>query len=140
MDVTQLPYNKFIGLELAPVDSGFLISLPDDINYTNHLGSVHASAMLAVAEAGSGVYLSQQFAEYSGAIPVVRRIEAKFRKPGFGKLLARCTANGEDVARWQNELAIRGRVLVSLPVEVVDSQGVAVMSAMVDWFISNAKI
>src|SRR5712692_3405735 len=53
MDVTALPFNRLLGLEPAPSGSGFLVSLPDGPQYTNHLGTVHASALLAAAEAGS---------------------------------------------------------------------------------------
>ncbi len=56
MDVTKLPFNHLIGLELADPGSDFLVSLPDDVKYTNHLGTVHASALFAVAEAASGLF------------------------------------------------------------------------------------
>jgi len=56
MDVTQLPFNQLIGLTPADEASGFLVGISDDPNYTNHLGSVHASALLALAEAGSGEF------------------------------------------------------------------------------------
>lgn len=138
MDVVRLPFNQLIGLESA-AESGYLVSIPDSPKYTNHLGTVHASAMLAVAEAGSGAFLSQQFTDYSGAIPVVRRIEAKFRKPGIGEIFARCKATPEDVAQWVNELTGRGRVLAALPIEVVDADETVVMSGMVEWFITLAR-
>jgi acyl-coenzyme A thioesterase PaaI-like protein len=139
MDVTQLPFNKLIGLEAAPAESGFLVSLPDSPNYTNHLGNVHASALLAVAEAGSGAFLLQQFGGYSGFVPVVRRVEAKFRKPGTGRISARCLAASEDVAGWRAELSARGRVLASVPVEIVDAAGMVVVSATVEWFIAQSS-
>jgi acyl-coenzyme A thioesterase PaaI-like protein len=138
MDVSQLPFNKLIGLESAAAESGFQVSLPDNPQYTNHLGTVHASAMLAVAEAGSGAFLSQQFTGYSGFIPVVRRLEAKFLRPGSGQISARCKVPPEEVAHWTAELAARGRISVSIPVEVVDATGSIVMSALVGWFISRA--
>jgi acyl-coenzyme A thioesterase PaaI-like protein len=130
MDVSQLPFNKLIGLESAAKESGFQVSLPDNPQYTNHLGTVHASAMLAVAEAGSGAFLSQQFAGHSGFVPVVRRLEAKFRKPGSGQISARCVVSPEEVAHWTDELTARGRVSVSIPVEVVDTAGSVVTSAL----------
>lgn len=137
MDVTQLPFNKLIGLEAAPAGSGYLVGLPGDPRHANHLGSVHASALLAVAEAGSGVFLAQRFASHAGFVPVVRRLEAKFRKPATGGIFARCLATSEDVSRWDGALATRGRVLASLPVDVVDMDGSVVMSATVEWFIAR---
>jgi len=63
MDVTALPFNRFLGLEKGASKSGLLVSLPASAQYTNHLGTVHASALLAVAEAGSAEFLLQHFHE-----------------------------------------------------------------------------
>ena len=137
MDVTQLPFNRHIGLEVA-ADAGFLVSLPDGPQYTNHVGTVHASALLAVAEAGSGAFLAQQFGPREGFVPVVRRLEAKFRKPATGWMSARCPVPAEHVSRWSDGLASRGRVSASVPVEVVDAAGVVVLSVTVEWFIARS--
>lgn len=139
MDVTQLPFNRLIGLELAPEGSGFLVSLPDGPQYTNHLGTVHAVALLAVAEAGSGVFLLDRLGDPAGFVPVVRRLEAKFRSPASGRVSARGVVADEEVARWASELVSRGRVLLAVPVEVVDAAGTVVLSATVEWFIARAK-
>ena len=139
MDVSQLPFNRLIGLELAMPDSGFLVSLPDHLQYTNHLGTVHGSALLAVAEAASGVLLAQMFSHVAGAVPVVRKLEAKFRKPAQGRISARCKETPEEFANWLTELQKRGRVSVAIPVEVIDQTENVVMSAAVEWFITLDK-
>ncbi|TAL41641.1 MAG: hypothetical protein EPN89_18835 [Methylovulum sp.] len=90
---------------------------------------------MAVAEAGSGAFLSQHFANETGVIPVVRKLEAKFRKPVSGQVSARCEVAADELVRWSTELASRGRVSASIPVEVIDGTGVVVMSAVVEWFI-----
>ena len=138
MDVTQLPFNRLVGLERGADDSEFLICLPDNPEYTNHLGTVHASALLAVAEAGSGAFLVRQFGSGAKVVPVVRRLEAKFRKPARGRVSARCTVRAKEVERWSAELAARGRVLAPVSVEVVDAAAVVVLSAVVEWFIARA--
>lgn len=135
MDVSQLPFNRLIGLELANPGSGFLVCLPDKMEYTNHLGTVHGSALLAVAEAGSGALISQHFANETGVIPVVRKLEAKFREPASGQVSARCEVASDELVRWSTEFASRGRVSASIPVEVVDGTGAVVLSATVEWFI-----
>jgi acyl-coenzyme A thioesterase PaaI-like protein len=139
MDVTQLPFNRLLGLESAADDGGFLVSLPDGPQYGNHLGTVHASALLAVAEAGSGAFLVRQLGPGEGVVPVVRRLEAKFRKPARGRVFARCPVAAQEVERWSAELAARGRVLAPIPVEVVDADGVIVLSAVVEWFIAKGS-
>ena len=140
MDIAKLPFNQLIGLELADPESGFLVSLPDKPQYANHLGTIHASALLALAEAGSGEFLIRQFGDIKGAIPVVRKLEAKFRKPAIGRVSSRCTVLQDLVAKWADELVSRGRVSASLPIEAIDSNGSVVMSAIVEWFISTGNI
>lgn len=136
MDVSQLPFNRLIGLELADQNSGFLVYLPDHPQYTNHLGTVHGSALMAVAEAASGAFLSEHFKDMTGLIPVVRRLETKFRRPASGKVSARCKVEPHEIARWSSDLASRGRLSVSLAVEVVDASGLVVMTAVAEWFIT----
>ena len=53
MDITLIPFNALVGIEYADAE-GALLQLPSDPRYLNHIGTVHASAMLALAEASSG--------------------------------------------------------------------------------------
>jgi hypothetical protein len=64
-------------------------------------------------------------------------LEAKFRKPASGRISARCGAEPEEVAGWKADLALRGRVLASIPMEVLDGAGVVVLTAVVEWFIAR---
>lgn len=137
MNVAQLPFNRLLGLRPAGADSGFLVTLPEGPQYLNHLGTVHAGALLAVAEAGSGVFLLDRLGDTAGVVPVVRRVEAKFRQPASGQVSARAAVAPDEVARWASELAGRGRVLAAVPVEVVDAVGKVVLSATVEWFIAR---
>lgn len=76
MDITQIPFNQLIGLRSTEPDSGFVLSLPAGKQYTNHLGTVHGSALLALVEAGSGEFLMRQFGDGTDFIPVVRKVDA----------------------------------------------------------------
>ena len=142
MDVTQLPFNRHIGLEPCPDDSVFLVSLPEGPQYLNHLGTIHASALLAVAEAGSGAFLVRHFASgangAAGVVPVVRRLEAKFKKPARGRVSARCDVGAEKIARWSEAFATKDRMSICIPVEVIDTAGVVVLSAVVEWLVARA--
>ena len=76
-------------------------------------GTVHAAALLAVAEAGSGVFLLDAFrGMQTGSSGGVWRVETKYRFPATGQVF---TAQGrlclaDDVERWKVELASRGRL------------------------------
>lgn len=137
MDVTQLPFNRLVGLEHASGDR-LLVALPAGPQYGNHIGTVHASALLAVAEAGSGAFLLRALGPATGFLPVVRRLEAKFRRPAVGWVAARAAVPDGESGRWAAELSTRGRVSATVPVEVFDGAGVVVMSATVEWFIARA--
>ena len=137
MDVTQVPFNQFLQLENADPVSGALVSLPADVRYTNHLGTVHAGALLAVAEAGSGAYLARELGDVAGFIPVVRRLEAKFRKPATGRVSARVTASPGAAQAWLDEANARGRVLAGGD-NFNGHVGEVVMTATVEWFIARA--
>ena len=141
MDVTALPFNRLIGLEQLSPESGFLVLLPPGLQYTNHLGTVHASALFAVAEAASGVFLFRQFGEAATEfVPVVRRAEAKFRRPAQGRVRARSTVAADEILRWKSELTNRDRLSAAVTIEVVDESETVVLSAIVEWFIARRKI
>ena len=139
MNIAELPFNKLIGLQLAEKESGFLVFLPNDLQYTNHLGTVHGGALMSVAEAGSGVFLLQQFGENDSFVPVVRKFEAKFRKPANGQVATRCMVSSEELKRWEHELSTRGRLSASVSTEVVDMAGNVVLSATIEWFIARSS-
>lgn len=137
MQITELPFNKLIGLELAGSQHNDMVTLPAGDQYLNHVGTVHASALLAVAEAGSGELLIRLFKHRSDVLPVLRNLEAKFRKPAKGRVTSRCEVPVETVAAWEAELDKRGRALMQIPVEVIDAEGVPVLSAVAEWFAAK---
>ena len=137
MNITQLPFNKLIGLELAGPDNNFMVGLPEGPHYLNHLGTVHASALLAVAEAGSGEFLLRNFGHLDNLIPVVRKIEARFRKPAHGTVTARCILDNGALDSWIADLDSRGRVAAAIPVDVIDATGNVVLSATVEWLVAK---
>lgn len=85
--VTEIPFNRHLGL-VAAHDPTALLELPEGPQYLNHIGKIHAGAMLSLADAASGEFLMRQFGTQSGFIPVVRRLESKFRKPANGRIIA----------------------------------------------------
>jgi acyl-coenzyme A thioesterase PaaI-like protein len=134
--VTELPFNSFLGSQVASEPSQ-LLRLPAGKQYLNHLGAVHASAQLALAEASSGEFLLKHFGSTDGLVPVVRRLEAKFRKPANGTVTSTATATPESLAQLDAELASKGRSLIPITVELHDESGVHSLSATVEWFIQR---
>jgi len=138
MKVTELPFNRFVGLQTADVP-GQVLKLPAGEQYLNHLGTVHASAQLALAEASSGEFLLRAFGPVDGIVPVVRRLEAKFRKPAKGSVTSSVTVPPEAIEQLRAELAAKGRALIRIPVELHDETSAHTLSASVEWFIAREK-
>jgi acyl-coenzyme A thioesterase PaaI-like protein len=136
--VTELPFNSFLGVQKAD-DSVHLLRLPGGKQYLNHLGTVHASAQVALAEASSGEFLLRHFGSAIGIIPVVRRMEAKFRKPANGSIISSVTVALEALAQFDADLSSKGRSLISIPVEIRDESGAHTLSATFQWFIQRDK-
>jgi hypothetical protein len=134
MDITEVPFNKFVGIA-RPDGEGFLLQLGDSADYENHLGTVHASAQLALAEATSGEYLMCQFPEFGDSVlAVVRRMEAKFRNPLKGKIRSRARIPKEEADSFTDLLQTKGRGLIGVEVEV-RADGVVGLIATVEWFV-----
>jgi acyl-coenzyme A thioesterase PaaI-like protein len=56
IDITKVPFNQLLGISLSNQDTDFLLQLDNRKEYTNHLDTVHAAALFALAE-GSGAQL-----------------------------------------------------------------------------------
>lgn len=136
--VTELPFNSFLGLQ-ASKDGEHLLRLPAGDRYLNHLGTVHASALLALAEAASGECLLGHFGTSDGIVPVVRRLEAKFRKPANGAVEAAASLRPEQVITLKESLGTKGRAVVTVQVELHDTAGTLVLSAAVEWFVAVSE-
>jgi acyl-coenzyme A thioesterase PaaI-like protein len=136
--VPELPFNTLLGIRPAS-DAAHLLQLPSGNQYLNHLGTVHAGAQLALAEASSGEFLLKHFGSSDGLVPVLRRVEAKFRKPANGSIVSTASAAPEALARLDAELSSKGRSVIGIKVEIYDESGVHTLSATFDWFIQRQK-
>ncbi len=134
--VTELPFNRFLGIETA-TEPTQLLRLPAGAQYLNHLGTVHASAQLALAEASSGEFLLRALGSTYGVVPVVRRLESKFRKPANGAITSTVCTPPETLEQLHTDLTAKNRAIVSVAVELHDESGAHTLSATVEWFITR---
>ncbi len=134
--VTELPFNNFLGIQVA-TDPNHLLQIPAGDQYLNHLGTVHASAQLALAEATSGEFLLRAFGSNAGFVPVVRRLTSKFRQPANGIVRSTVSTPTESIDQLRADLATKGRAMISLAVELHDESGAHTLSATVEWFITS---
>lgn len=55
MNITAIPFHQYLGLEFA--EPPYLLQLKAQPHHANHLGTIHASVLIALAEAGGGQFL-----------------------------------------------------------------------------------
>ena len=140
MDVAAIPFNRLIGLRHSESE-GSLLELEARPEHADHLGTVHASAQLSLAEATAAALLAERFDDLADrTVPVVRRLEAEFHRPAAGLLRGRAKLTPEDERSFVERLNTRGRASVTIAVEVVDADGQPTLSAGVEWFAQKGDL
>jgi len=139
MNVLDLPFNRILLIKKSEI-ADTLLMLDDRVEYQNHLGTVHASAQYALAEATSGEIIERNFGDWNGAyFPVVRRAEVKYRNPAKGKLFSTGSIDADRAMRANKELLKKGRTLVDVMVKIVDEDTHITFESTFTWFITKTK-
>ncbi|MBE9510318.1 MAG: YiiD C-terminal domain-containing protein [Bacteroidetes bacterium] len=137
MNVIEIPFNKFLGLQKADTDDEFILKLEERKEYLNHLGTLHASTLFALAEATSGEYLLNQFKDYElNIIPVVRKVEIKYSKPGNGTVYSKADFVDTNTIEIIDELSNKKRVIIKVKVDIYNENLNKIMTSIFDWFIA----
>jgi len=137
MNVLEIPFNKFIGLQKADTDDDFILKLDERKEYLNHLGTLHASILFALAEATSGEFLLRQFKNYElNIIPVVRKVESKYSKPGNGTVYSRAVFIDTNTKEVIDELTNKKRVIIKVKIDIYNKNLNKLMTSIFDWFVA----
>jgi len=137
MDITQIPFNKFIEITPSSADDCAL-ELAFNDHLKNHLGTFHASAQFALAEACSGLALQRHFPHLADAvIPVLRKSELKFRRPAQSAILATAHLDAKTKEEFELHLRKKGRAAITVPVEITDQQGNITLSGVYEWYVQK---
>lgn len=137
MNMLDMPFNKFIGIKRAE-NTEYIFMMDNSDEYSNHLGSVHASATFALAEATSGEFLINTFREYiERIISTLRRVEMKYRKPTNEKIYSKAEMSEEDLEKTKKDLAEKGRALTRIKVSIYDESGFIIMQSIYEWYLQR---
>lgn len=138
MKATDLAFNRLLGIVAAPADATHLLELPFTPQLHNHLGTMHAAAQFALAEAASAECLQRHFGAAVGAVfAVVRGVEVKYRRPAAGDLRAYGAPDENTREHLVPDLAARGRAGALILIDLRDRAGTLTFHAKFDWFISR---
>jgi acyl-coenzyme A thioesterase PaaI-like protein len=135
MRVSELPFNKHIGIQ---DDNGVVTIAVKDL-HMNHLGTVHATAIYGVAEAGSGQFIIDKFGEeFPDALAVTRAGIVKYKSAAMEDISAEVTNSEPDPRQASDRLRKKGAAKIAVEVSV-HSNNEIVAIATFDWFIRNGK-
>jgi len=136
--VTDLALNQLLGIVAAPAGVAHLLEMPLTPQLLNHLGTMHAAAQFALAEAASAECLQRHFGAAAGQVlAVVRGVEVKYRRPATGDLRAHGAPDDHTREHLLADLAGRGRCSAVILIDLKDRAGTLTLHAKFDWFISR---
>ncbi len=138
MKVLEVPFHRLLHIEKPRDKDEFVFCMDERQEHLNHLGTIHACAQLALAEATSGEYLLQQFiALKEEVVPVIRRTEVKYSTPANGSLYSKASFASGKREEYMKEYEKRGRCIIPIKIEVYNTENKRTLSAVFDWFITS---
>jgi uncharacterized protein (TIGR00369 family) len=135
-----VPFAGHLGLEITSVTAGeAVVRLPERTELGNHVGSQHAGALFTVAETASGAAFVGAFAERMGDVtPLARSAEISYEKIAKGPIDAKATL-AVPAAEALATLDAEGKVVFPCEIELTDSSGRRVATAIVQWHVRLNK-
>lgn len=136
----DLALNRIIGIRGAPEGAGHVLEMPLADTVVNHLGTIHAAAQFALAEAASAELLLRRFTALSGnVVAVIRSAAVKYRKPATSLLRAFAKLDSPDAGETlPRDLESRGHVVVQVRVELMGEDGRNTFIGEFGWHIAKA--
>ena len=138
MDVTHIPFAKYIGIEYQ--DNGTLKLEPTKV-VQNHIQSIHASAQFALAETQSGLFLQEIFPEYVGkVVGLLRGSTVKYKSPAMTSIIAKATLDNKIKEKFMMQLERKGRATIDIYVTILDEENVITMQGVFTWFVQKLDV
>jgi len=133
-----IPLNRLLGIEMTAVGDGVAEArLPFRSEVTNHIGTVHASAIFGLGEAASGGAMSGSFApDITTLRAVAAGADISFLKIARTDLVALAKVDGKSEALRQR-LRAEGKVVFDVLVDVRDANDLVISSMTFSWHVSR---
>ena len=139
MRAVEIPFVSHVGIEERTAEA-LQLSLTKETS--NHVGTMHAAALFALAETQSGVYLQSLFPEYGvdEVLPLLRGSSLKYRAPATSTVYAVATTSIKEQERFLSQFERKGRAGITVVVTLKDSTETVVMTGEFSWFVQRRGI
>lgn len=137
MDFAQMlaaiPYLEPHGLEvMEKTDDHIVVKMPFGKALTNHVGTLHASALFTVAETAAGLHATSVIPG-NRAIPLLRGATVNYTRRAEGDLTATAIVKDGDSKRVLADFDANNRADVDIEVDVVDNENETVFKGTFDY-------
>ena len=137
MNVTEIPFVKL--LDIKQEEQTLSLAYKNDV--LNHVNTIHASAQFTLAETDSGLYLQKLFPELEGkVIPLLRDATIKYKKPAQEKIIAYSNVDEENLIKFREQFAKKGRGSIEVSVQVKDINDTLTAQARFTWFVQTIEL
>jgi len=134
MRAQDIAFVNLVGIEQR--ENSVLLAYKKDV--LNHIDSIHASAQFTLAETQSGLHLQELFPELLGnVVPLLRESKIKYKKPALKNIVAKASCSSQNITKFREQFAKKGRATLSLNVDVKDEDGVLCAIAEFVWFVQK---
>jgi acyl-coenzyme A thioesterase PaaI-like protein len=136
MLMSIVPFNRHMGLEIIDIGPGTAsVRLPEVPHLLNHVGTQHAAALFAAAEAASGGAMAGAFADLMMSVtPLARDASIRYLKPARGPITAGARV-AEDHDAVRARLDADGKADFAVDVQLTDANDVTVAEVTVSWHV-----
>lgn len=137
--IEGIPANQLLGLKVEEMGDGVgVVRLPWRDEIANHVGSVHAAALFAIADATSGAAMTGALGDLVASVtPLARGGEITYKKVARGDILGRAEISAQELARLRDELEREGVVRPDVVVTMTDADGTVVATAVFHWHVKK---
>lgn len=135
--IETVPFAQHVGVEALAVGNGFGdAKLVQRYELTNHIATLHAAALFALAEAASGLAMAGTMAPVIMAIrPVAKKAAISFSKPAKGTIIAKARTMVESDAIFE-QLNNGGKAEFDIKVKLFNEVGAVVCEVDFCWHIT----
>ncbi len=133
--LATVPFAHRADLDIVHTEPGHVVvRIPNDPKNQNHVGTVHAAALVLVGETAGGLAILQE-PRLRGYLLLAKGLAIRYRKPGTGACSASARITEEQVLAAIAGVETIGKVDVPLVVEIRGEAGEVVAEMTVDYHL-----
>lgn len=137
--LATVPFAHRANLEIVHAEGGHVVvRIPNEPKNQNHVGTVHAAALVLVGETAGGLALLNE-PRLQGYLLLAKGLQIRYRKPSTGDCSASARLSEEAVQAALAGLNEHGKVDVPLAVELRNDAGELLCEMTVDFHLRTRK-